>query len=139
MKIIKRAVTFQNNWPSYGWNQHNYWTADAGTTLVGNAIEVPADKPGAVFSGRGEWVGSTDKNAPHAVRIVRVGDGHVVATSATPVGGTDGVVTASATADVVAGEQYRLEFYSDSAQPGTIQPPKSGLFGATPGTFLQIV
>lgn len=138
MKIIKRAVIFQNNWPSYGWNQHNYWTADAGTTLVGNAIEVAADKAGAVLSGRGEWVGSTDKDAPHAVRIVRAGDGHVVATSATTVG-TDGVVNASATADVVAGEQYRLEFYSDSAQPGTIQPPKSGFFGATPGTFLQIV
>lgn len=128
MKITVKAVTFQNNWPDYNWNQHSYWTAESGTTLVGNDIEIEADKAGASFLAHAEWTGSTDKKAPHAVRIVRASDGVVIATSPTAAGSL-GTVTATATADVVAGEQYRMEFYSESNQPGTITPSS---------TYLQI-
>jgi hypothetical protein len=138
MKIEFKAVTFQNNWPSYNWNAVPNWNADAGTTLVGNQIEIEADEANAQFTARGEWTGSIDKKAPHAIRIVRASDGEVIATSPTATG-AEGVVNATATANVVAGELYQLQFYSESAQPGTIQPPSSGLFGGTPGTFLQIV
>lgn len=140
MRITFKAVTFQNGWVNYNWGTTPNWTAEDGTVLVRNEIEVEADKAGAVLTARGEWTGCTDnsKKAPHAVRIVR-SDGAVIATSATAIGGTDGVVNCTATRDIVAGERYRMEFYSQSAQPGTVQPPKSGLFASTPGTYLEIV
>jgi hypothetical protein len=141
MKISTKAVTFQNGWPNYGWNQTKNWVADTGTTLVDNAIEIAADKAAARFTARGAWTGCTDnsKKAPHAVRIVRVNDDVVIATSPTAIGGTDGVVNATAITDVFAGQQFRMEFFSDSAQPGTISPPKSGWLTSDPGTYLEIL
>lgn len=141
MKISTKSVTFQNGWPNYGWNQTHNWAADAGTKLTDNTIEIVNDQAAAHFTARGAWSGCTDnsKKAPHAVRIVRANDGLVVAYSDITVGGVDGVVSATAVADVVAGQQYRMEFYSDSAQPGTISPPSKGWLVSDPGTYLEIV
>lgn len=141
MKIDKDNGQSTNLWTLYNWGDVNGFTAESGTTLAGNAIEITADETGAQFTARAQWVTCNDKNAPHAVRVVRVSDGAVIAAS-TQATGKEGVVTATATADVLTGELYKLQTYCESAQPGNYVPPKSGGFlgiGNTPGTFLQIV
>lgn len=136
MKLSKASVVYQNGWPNYGWNDVLNWTADQGTAIYQNrGIEVDTDKPGATIAARAEWLEAVDKTAPHAVRILV--NGAVVATSG-QVTGKAGVVTASGQADLMVGDVVKLQLYSNSAQPGTIQPPKSGLFSSTPGTYLSI-
>lgn len=138
-KLSKASVLNQNGWPNYNWNEVLHWTPDTGTVpYQDKAIQVVANQPGAIITARGEWVEAIDKASPHAVRIL-VND--TVIAASTQATGKAGVVNAIATTDLLAGDIVKLELFGDSAQPGTIQPPKSGGFlgiGNTPGTYLQI-
>lgn len=89
------------------------------TTILGtNSLTVMGNKTGASFAASIPYTAST-AGRTHIIRVVRVSDSAVIATSSNFTNTADTVIL-NATADVVSGEQYKLQMQGSGASNGTI-------------------